>query len=491
EATEGAGSFFTKFPRHRRLISINKVHTGRRDPTVQFRWDWNSLLSDGGSPFKRYSEEYFPPASSMVDYLQDFASEHQLNVHYGQRVVEISRRGGGFQVKTPSQSFAARYLIVATGLSEPYVPPIPGIERAARYADFDADPARYSDRRVLVIGKGNSGFETADSLIPYAAQIHIVSRHDVTMAWNSHHVGHLRAVNNNLIDTDQLKSQNATIWGEVLAIEPYRGRHLVRIAHIDSDRRVFTHLYDDIICCTGFRMSRDIFHPPCVPAMVVDERLPALTAEWESTNVENLFFAGTLTQSRDYKRSSSAFIHGFRYNTQALFRMLALRNGGSWPSRELAKDADSLTNFIAQRVNTTSSLWHQFNFLCDVIDLGTPTARCFHDVPVDFALSSPYFRLARCLLLTFTHDEPKDPERRRYFSEVPALHPRVRLVANGEVIAEHHVLEDLEAEWFEESLYLQPLEAFLAAVLAEEVAAQPPPVAAAGIPELTRPTARS
>src|SRR6266511_4958111 len=46
ERGDGCGEFFRRFPRHRRLLSINKPHTGFKDPEKNLRWDWNSILSD-------------------------------------------------------------------------------------------------------------------------------------------------------------------------------------------------------------------------------------------------------------------------------------------------------------------------------------------------------------------------------------------------------------------------------------------------------------
>lgn len=470
EASTEVGSFFERYPRHRKLISINKIHTGRRDPAVRLRWDWNSLLNEERRLFSEFSQDYFPPADAMVAYLRSFAAANALNVETGQQVRGLSRRQGRFNVRTATDTFSAACVVVATGLSEPYVPPIEGIEHAETYADFDTDPRRYIDKRVLVIGKGNSGFETAESLIPFAAQIHVVSPHNVKHAWNSHHVGDLRAVNNGLIDTDHLKGQNATIWGEILSIVPFRSQYKVRISHTDSQGGVFTHVYDHLICCTGFKMSRAFFDHSTDPERVINGRLPKLTPAWESTNVENLFFAGALTQSRDFKKSSSAFIHGFRYNAQALAQILSQRRGEPWPSRRLQRSAESVTNALMERINTASSLWHQFDLMSDVIDLGElevgPEVAHYLDVPADHALSSAPFASSRCLLLGFTHRKPADPSLHPSFSEEPALHPVVRLAVQGEVVSEHHVLEDLEAEWFEEALYIRPLEAFVAAVLA-------------------------
>src|ERR1700737_1869602 len=69
EAGSTAGTFFRTFPRHRRLLSINKVHSGWTDPEVRLRVDWNSLLSDIPElRFARYSERYFPIADDLVRY---------------------------------------------------------------------------------------------------------------------------------------------------------------------------------------------------------------------------------------------------------------------------------------------------------------------------------------------------------------------------------------------------------------------------------------
>ncbi len=35
------------------------------------------------------------------------------------------------------------------------------------------DPEEFTDRRVLIIGKGNSALETADNLVETAAVIHV------------------------------------------------------------------------------------------------------------------------------------------------------------------------------------------------------------------------------------------------------------------------------------------------------------------------------
>jgi thioredoxin reductase len=339
EAGPSPGTFFRTFPRHRRLISINKPHTGWDDPELNLRMDWNSLLSDEPRlRFTRYTERYFPDADDMARYLEDFAAASHLHVQYDARVAHVTRAGGFRATDEHGRTYEAKRLIVATGVSQPYVPPIPGIETAEFYGTVSVDPRDFVDQRVLVIGKGNSGFETADNLIETAAVIHVAGPNSIRMAWKSHYVGHLRAINNNLLDTYQLKSQNALLDGSVERIERRDGSYVVTVSFARANEVKKDLCYDRVIVCTGFRFDASLFADDCRPELVIHDRFPAQTSEWESTNVPDLYFAGTLMQVRDFKRSTGGFIHGFRYGVRALHRMLERKyHGAVWPHARLPR----------------------------------------------------------------------------------------------------------------------------------------------------------
>ena len=69
------GVRFEHYPIHRQLISINKIYTGKSNPTFNERHDWNSLLSDNESlKMKHFSEEYYPSADDYVKYLREYAN---------------------------------------------------------------------------------------------------------------------------------------------------------------------------------------------------------------------------------------------------------------------------------------------------------------------------------------------------------------------------------------------------------------------------------
>src|SRR5262249_38645332 len=153
-----------------RLISINKPHTGWTDSELNLRVDWNSLLSDDpGLRFTKYSERYFPDAEDLVQYLSDFATANRLRVQYGTRVVGITRSGNFLVADQQCFSWPPRRLLAATVFSRLFPPAIPGIETADVYDTVSVNPRDFVDQKVLIIGKGNSAFETADNLMETAA----------------------------------------------------------------------------------------------------------------------------------------------------------------------------------------------------------------------------------------------------------------------------------------------------------------------------------
>ncbi|QXJ26323.1 NAD(P)-binding domain-containing protein [Actinomadura graeca] len=486
EAGARPGMFFTTFPRHRRLISINKKHTGTADPELNLRMDWNSLLSDDPELlFTRYSDRYFPDAEDMVRYLADFAGTHCPRIAYRTRAAHITRDGaaGPFRVTDErGGTHTARRLVVATGFGLPNVPPIPGVETADLYGTAPTDPSDYTGRRVLVIGKGNSAFETAGNLIETAAVVHVAGPRSLRLAWRTHFVGHLRAVNNDFLDTYQLKSQNAVLDGDVRRIERRPdGTYLVTVAFVRADEVTKDIPYDRVIVCTGFRMDASIFGEGCRPELAIQDRFPALTPAYESVNVPGLYFAGTLTQSRDFKRGTSGFIHGFRYGVRALHRILELRHHGvAWPARDLPAGPGPLAAAVIERVNRSSALFQQFGVLADVIALdGRGGARYLEEVPA--GLTGPPLGDGADGHFAITLEYGPDHDRHDPFDlsvgrisqsdanrahEGHYLHPVVRFHRAGAPPTVHHVTENLENEWTSEEVHVAPLRAFLARHLA-------------------------
>ena len=464
ERGESAGTFFRWFPRHRRLISINKVETGTEDPETNLRWDWNSLLDDGPR-FTTLTERYFPSADVMVDYLQDFAARHRLRVQYETDVRSVTR-ADGFVVETTRGTWTADRVIVATGLAVDNMPAIPGVEHAESYRDMPTEPEGFRGQRVLIVGKGNSAFETANNLIETAASLHLVSPNPVKMAWRTRFVGDVRAVNDDLLDTYGLKLQNTVLDANVEEIRRRSGALIVRLQYTRAQGQRIELEVDRVVRCTGFSFDSSIFRE-LAPELVHGGRFPALTSSWESPNVPDLFFVGTLMQARDYQRTASAFIHGFRYNVEALVHLLGERyHGVPRPSRPIALTLDAYLRALMQRMNSASSIFQQPGFLADVIRIDEGQARYFESLPIDLVRQEIAPGLPRpTVILTFEygiHDaDPFDIVRfPDEGSKSHLIHPVVQIIHRDAVTAEHHVAEALDYNWSKPQ-YEQPLRHFL------------------------------
>ncbi|AGL20616.1 NAD(P)-binding domain-containing protein [Actinoplanes sp. N902-109] len=475
EAGPRPGMFFETYPRHRQLISINKVWTGSDDPEFNLRADWNSLLTDDPALlFKNYSKRYFPAADDLVRYLRDFA--RGLNVTYDSRVTRVSKPDD-FLVEAAGRSYHAKRVIVATGVSQLYVPPIEGAELAERYDTVSVDPDDFTNQRVLIVGKGNSAFETADALVETAAVIHVAGPHSIKLAWQTHYVGHLRAVNNNFLDTYQLKSQNAVLDGTIEKIERRPGggfRILFRYARTVERLRELE--YDRIILATGFQFDASVFAGSARPALVINDRFPEQTPAFESVNVPGLYFAGTLSQQRDFKKSTNGFIHGFRYAVRALFHILEARyENKPWPATRIDATPEAITDAIIARINVSSALWQQFAVLADVVRVDGADAYHEQEVPVAY-LPADGLQFVTTLEYGPDHDhiDPFDITVPRVAENDAAaahdasyLHPVVRAHRDGQVVAEHHLAENLENNWDLPTVHQQPLAVFVKGVLAD------------------------
>lgn len=479
ERAETAGHFFKAFPRHRKLISINKVHTGYKDPEINLRWDWNSLLAEGDDAllFKEFSKRYFPHADDMVAYLQKFVDKNRIQVRFKAEVTLIDRPDD-FEVHlADGETIRAKVLIVATGVSQPWLPQVDGIEHAVPYHDVSVDPEDFANRRVLIMGKGNSAFETADHLVETAAVIHVCSPSPLKMAWSTHFVGNLRAVNNNFLDTYQLKSQNAMLDAQISRIaKTTDGRYAVSFSYAHAEGEVEEIVYDDVIACTGFRWDNTIFDESCRPDLCDGKKLPVQSTMWESKNVPDVYFAGTIMQYLDYKKYMSGFVHGFRYNARTLVHLLNEKyHGVPYPAERIDADLDVLVGCILDRVNESSSLWQQPGFLCDVFAFTDEGVKIEHRC--DLTLGKAHERYGvggQCYVIVTLEfgvskfDYPFNVQRiarenTQRSDQSNFLHPVIRVCRNGKSLLEHHVIEDLAAEW-KEPEHIGPLTEFLRGV---------------------------
>ncbi|HEY1351302.1 MAG TPA: NAD(P)-binding domain-containing protein [Ktedonobacteraceae bacterium] len=467
ESASSAGSFFTTLPRHGKLISINKIFTGYTNSETRLRYDWNSLLCD--SPLLRvsqYSSRYFPQTEEYQRYLQDFAHQYQLPIRYQRAVRTVTRTAEGFEViDQEGERYQSKRVIVATGLGHvPHFPPIAGIELGEHYQHYAIEPKQYQDQRVLIIGKGNAAFETANMLIASARVIHICSPNSVKWAWETHFMGHVRTINAEFLDTFYLKGQNAMLDAHVEKLERRPEGIVAHITYTHAAGQTMQLIYDRVLVCTGYRFDTSIFDQTCQPELFANGRLPAMTAEWESTNVKDLYFVGTLMQMRDHHKTMSNVIHGFRFNILFLCRLLAHKyHGEPWPYRELSLDPAALNWHFLERASHAAALFLQPGFLCDLCILEPQGQKaCYLEtVPLDCIPGILHDREAYYYTLTLEYGRytgsprhlERDPDPQNAHNDY-FLHPIIRYFHGRHLLCEQHLPENLESNWLPQRSFI-------------------------------------
>lgn len=473
ERGDGPGTFFRTYPRHRRLNSYNKRYTGFDDPEINLRWDWNSLLSGRGQRFTEFSDDLLPGADDFVRYLEHYATTNVRNIRYGTCVRRIGRAPDGrFLVDTTDGPITARSVLLGTGLSTPHVPfDLPGAEYCESYATANLDPVRFRNKRVMIVGKGNSGFELAADLLPVAASVHMISPDPISLAWKSHQVGDLRSFNTHTLDMYQLKMQSTILDADITSIAPRPGGGVtVDFRYCHADGQQWQLPVDVVILCTGFAFDTSILAPELRPELTHGGRFPAMTHEWESTSSPGLFYIGTLMQSRDHKRSFSGFVHGFRYNVCFLERVLAARfhDEPITPDRVNINSARALRESVIERSIRASSLFQLPAFNADAYMLADGATHRYVDIPVDYLFGSGIAAGRTVVVHTLEYgnlgpgDDPFNVARDPADGTTSKfIHPVIRVHSgDGQLLDEYHVPEDLENRW-DDQRYERPLEEYL------------------------------
>ena len=477
EREDQVGSFFTKFPRHRRLNSINKRFNWFDEADFNLRFDWHSLLThDFSFPYRGYSKDVFPQADTLAQYLRDFRDHFAIKVEFNTAVTYIDRdpETRHFILSTAcGLEYRCRTLLMATGPVKVDLPDIPGVEFARSYDDHEADVEVYENNRVLILGGGISGFETANHLVGSAAAVTVAlgpkfMRH----AWRSHFAGDLRSHDNSILDMVALKMLHGIYSIDVTRITKQEDGTLR--AHY---REEFPHWttpgvaegwmpVDHVICCTGWKfIDEDLFAPSIRPQTVIKGRYALLSSSWESTTTPDLYFIGTAMAGRN-QRSPTTTLHGFRYGVRAVFNFLEQRyENVATPNQvfplKTQNDLEVLGKAMIDRISLSSGLFQCNSILADamVFDLNAGEVRVFYEMPVDYFLENPFFAKKTIMFFTlelgygnFPGQDPNtfvrrnDPERPGC---VPVLHPVFRLYDNGKFVKGRNVRGSIGARYDE------------------------------------------
>jgi cation diffusion facilitator CzcD-associated flavoprotein CzcO len=107
----------------------------------------------------------YPSREQFVEYVESYAAHFRLQPVFNTTVLKIARNGSQWIAETNKETVTAPIVVIATGWADfPYSPSWPGLDTFQGDLIHSRDyrnVSPYPDKRVLVVGFGNSGGEIA------------------------------------------------------------------------------------------------------------------------------------------------------------------------------------------------------------------------------------------------------------------------------------------------------------------------------------------
>lgn len=193
----------------------------------------------GRIPFTRASKE------DLLEYWHAVERDVGLEIRYGERVSGVTRREGGFEVRTSDSAYRARSVLLAIGRrGTPRRLGVPGESLSKVVYRLD-DAEQYAGKTVLVVGGGNSALEAALSL----AELGTV---DVTLSYRGRAFSRAREENRLRIERAETAGRLALLMESNL-IEIREDTVFLR-----RDGQVHEIANDAVIVCAGGSMPTDL-----------------------------------------------------------------------------------------------------------------------------------------------------------------------------------------------------------------------------------------
>ncbi len=162
-------------------------YAGMRGATCQIV---DALPELGGQLTALYPEKYifdvagFPKilAKDLVKKLGEQAQQFQQPFHLAQRVTALREADGHFILDTETDSFPTRAVLIAAGIGAFYPTKLPQPVAEPWYGrgihDRVLNPDEFREKKVMIIGGGDSAFDWAHQLMLRGARVTLVHRSD-------------------------------------------------------------------------------------------------------------------------------------------------------------------------------------------------------------------------------------------------------------------------------------------------------------------------
>jgi thioredoxin reductase (NADPH) len=279
------------------------------------------LLEIGDLPFP--SVNIKPTRSEALEYYRRVAGHYRLPIHYQERVTAVKGSSGNFQVETERaagrpERYGARNVILTTGYYDlPNMMNITG-EDSPKVSHYYLEPHQFFERKVAVVGGGNSAAIAALDLYREGAETTLVVREREL----SRHIKYwIRPDLENRIKEGSIRAYFGTTVTEIsndwITVRD-AGDETVRLENDFVFALTGYHPDFDFIRSAGVQINPETCRPQC-------------DRQTLESNVPGLYLAGVIIAGLD---TNEIFIENGRFHGKQIIADVVRKSqsavGGSW-----------------------------------------------------------------------------------------------------------------------------------------------------------------
>lgn len=117
-----------------------------------------------------------PGRQEALEYYQGIARQKNLNINLYEKVLQLAKKEGIFEIETSKSKYLAKNMIISTGFYDiPNMMNIPG-ENLEKVKHYYTEPYPYAKQKIVVVGSSNSSVDAALETYRKGAEVTMIIR---------------------------------------------------------------------------------------------------------------------------------------------------------------------------------------------------------------------------------------------------------------------------------------------------------------------------
>lgn len=227
-----------------------------------------------------------PGRQDALEYYQGIARQKELNIHLYEKVLNVSKNKGIFDIETTKANYLARNVVIATGFYDiPNLMNVPG-ENLPKVKHYYTEPYPYARQKIVVVGSSNSAVDAALETYRKGAEVTMIVRHSEISKSVKYWV---KPDIENRIAEGAIK---AHFNAELIEIKERS------VVFKSEDHQIREIENDFVLAMTGYLPDFDFLKNSGIE-LKGDCMNPSYNPETMETNIPNLYLAGVVCGGKD------------------------------------------------------------------------------------------------------------------------------------------------------------------------------------------------